>query len=105
MLNLGAGLTLHIRISVAVFFCCEVFSAFQLWFSIVFGNIELKYLVMGCERKFALRKRAYSNILKISQPKNEKFHIKKSDIFHISAQNRDCGYSLEPPLTNTHDQK
>ena len=22
---------------------------------------------------------------------------KKSDIFHISAQNKDCGYSLEPP--------
>ena len=35
-----------------------------------------------------------------------KFHLKKlnifrkkknSDIFHISAQNIDCGYSLEPP--------
>ena len=25
------------------------------------------------------------------------FHIKKSDIFHISAQNIDCEYSLEPP--------
>ena len=25
------------------------------------------------------------------------FHIKNSDIFHISAQNIDCGYSLEPP--------
>ena len=24
-------------------------------------------------------------------------HIKSSDIFHISAQNIDCGYSLEPP--------
>ena len=23
--------------------------------------------------------------------------MKKSDIFHISAQNIDCGYSLEPP--------
>ena len=29
--------------------------------------------------------------------KNEKFQIKNSDIFHISAQNIDCGYSLEPP--------
>ena len=28
---------------------------------------------------------------------NEKFQIKISDIFHISAQNIDCGYSLEPP--------
>ena len=25
------------------------------------------------------------------------FRIKNSDIFHISAQNIDCGYSLEPP--------
>ena len=29
--------------------------------------------------------------------KTEKFQIKKSDIFLISAQNIDCGYSLEPP--------
>ena len=29
--------------------------------------------------------------------KPESFHIKNSDIFHISAQNIDCGYSLEPP--------
>ena len=35
-------------------------------------------------------------MLKISPPKNENFQIKDSDIFHISAQNIDCGYSLEP---------
>ena len=29
--------------------------------------------------------------------KNENFQRKKSDIFRISAQNIDCGYSLEPP--------
>ena len=29
--------------------------------------------------------------------KLKKFQIKNSDIFHISAQNIDCGYSLEPP--------
>ena len=46
----------------------------------------------------SLRKHAYSNILKILQPKkNENFQIKNSDIFHLSAQNIDCGYSLEPP--------
>ena len=44
-----------------------------------------------------LRKHAYSNILKILQPKKEIFQIKNSDIFHISAQNIDIGYSLEPP--------
>ena len=29
--------------------------------------------------------------------KKGKFQIKDSDIFHISSQNIDCGYSLEPP--------
>ena len=46
---------------------------------------------------FSLQKQAYSNILKILPPKNENFRIKNSDIFHISAQNIDCGYSLELP--------
>ena len=40
----------------------------------------------------SLRKHAYSNILKILPPKTE-----NSDIFHISAQNIDCGYLLEQP--------
>ena len=31
----------------------------------------------------------------LQKPKN--IQIKNSDIFHISAQNIDCGYSLEPP--------
>ena len=44
-----------------------------------------------------LRKLRYINILKISPPKNWKFSDKNSDIIHISAQNIDCGYSLEPP--------
>ena len=47
--------------------------------------------------EISLRKHAYSNTLKISLPKTENFQIKKSDIFHNSAQNIDCGYSLEPP--------
>ena len=50
---------------------------------------------MGCKEQ-TLRKHAYSNILKISPPKTENLQIKNSDIFHISAQNIDCGYSLEP---------
>ena len=45
----------------------------------------------------SFRNHAYSNILKILPPNNENFRIKNSDIFHISAQNIDCGYSLEPP--------
>ena len=49
----------------------------------------------------SLRKQAYSNILKILPSKMKKKKKKKSDknsyIFHISAQNIDSGYSLEPP--------
>ena len=52
---------------------------------------------MNSNKTFSLRKHAYSNILKILQPKKEIFFIKNSDIFHISVQNIDCGYSLEPP--------
>ena len=33
----------------------------------------------------------------ITTKKKETFPIKNSDIFHISAQNIDCGYPLEPP--------
>ena len=48
---------------------------------------------------YPLRKHAYSNILKILQPKKGIFFYKKkkSEIFHISVQNIDCVYSLEPP--------
>ena len=45
----------------------------------------------------SLRKHAYSNIGKISPPKTEIFQVKNSDIFHLFAQNIECGYSLEPP--------
>ena len=48
-------------------------------------------------RWLLLRKHAYSNILKILSPKTENFQIKFYDILHISAQNIDCGHSLEPP--------
>ena len=50
-----------------------------------------------CFCRETLRKQAYSNILKNLPPKNEIFLDKNSDIFHISAQNIDCGYSLELP--------
>ena len=57
------------------------------------------YKNLGCPSAYppTLRKHAYSNIKKISPPKTENFHMKNSDIFHISAHNIDCGYSLEPP--------
>ena len=55
----------------------------------------------GCAGWFrrSLRKHAYSNtyILKISPPKTESFQIKVLIFIHISVQNIDCWYSLEPP--------
>ena len=56
----------------------------------------LKVWILHTEH-ISLRKHAYSCILKISPPKNWKFSDKNPDIFHIHAQNIDCGYSLEPP--------
>ena len=37
--------------------------------------------------------------------KLKKFQIKNSDIFHISAQNIDCGYLLEPPWRGAKKKK
>ena len=58
---------------------------------------EAKSTIIGLKPCIPLRKHAYSNILKILPPKNENFQIENSDIFHVTAQNIDCGYSLEPP--------
>ena len=47
--------------------------------------------------KFIITKtRLYKHIENFTS-KNWKFSDKNSDIFHISAQNINCGYSLEPP--------
>ena len=64
-------------------------------FHVLFYNaITLVYICL-----ISLRKHAYSNILKSLQPKKENFQIKKkNDIFHISAQNIGCGYSLVPTI-------
>ena len=45
------------------------------------------------EKYMSLRPK--TNILKILPSKTDNFQMKNSDIFHISAQNINCGYSLE----------
>ena len=50
-----------------------------------------EYGALRAASEFSLRKHAYSNIMEILQPKKNNFQIKKSDIFHISAQNINCG--------------
>ena len=50
------------------------------------------------EIRISLRKHAYSNILKILQPKKKNFQIKKNlYFFTFLLENKDCGYSLELP--------
>ena len=67
---------------------------------------DAKWVSIAFEKQVirSLRKHAYSSMLKIlaqkkkkKKKKNENCQIKNSDIFHICAQNINCGYSLEPP--------
>ena len=55
------------------------------------------FKLMKYVQELSLRNHAYSNILKILQPKKINFQIENCDIFHIYSQNIDCGYALEPP--------
>ena len=50
-----------------------------------------------------LRKHAYSNILKILPPENEFFSIKILIFFSNFCSKHRLWYSLEPPLTRTHN--
>ena len=57
-------------------------------------NIDHEILSTAITRKTRLFKYTENFTTK----KSENFQRKKNaDIFHISAQNIDCGYSLEPP--------
>ena len=46
---------------------------------------------------FITKTRLFKYIEILLPKKTENLKIKISDIFHISAQNIDCGYTLEPP--------
>ena len=68
----------------------------------IFFSVCSRLLIVGFLNSCTLQKTHYENMpiqiyWKFYHPKNENFQIKKFDIFHISAQNIDCGYSLEPP--------
>ena len=56
----------------------------------------VKGVLEAVEYNYIAKTRLFKYI-KIFTTKNWKFSDKNSDIFHISAQNKDCGYSLEPP--------
>ena len=46
---------------------------------------------------YITKTRLFKYIENFISKNTENFQIKISDIFHISAQNIDCGYSSEPP--------
>ena len=48
-------------------------------------------------QQYITKTRLFKYMENFTSKKPENFQIKNSDIFHISAQNIDCGYSLEPP--------
>ena len=51
----------------------------------------------GMERTCITKTRLFKNMENFTSKKTENFQMKNSGIFHISAQNIGCGYSLEPP--------
>ena len=67
------------------FFLCVCGGVFVYFF--FYSNFPVKFIT----------KTGLFKYIEISPPKTENFHIKNSNIFHISAQNINCEYSLEPP--------
>ena len=73
------------------------------WINKVLLRCDRSYLSLGTYEPWRQKKNhriTKTHLFKYSEnftTKNRKFSDKNSDIFHISAQNIDCGYSLEPP--------
>ena len=68
--------------------CSLLFAAYVFLRDIIYTYVKIVIITITKTRLF---------IQKISPPKIENFQIKNSDIFHIPAQNIDCGYLLKPP--------
>ena len=90
--NLHTFVPFYLLFSTPSHFCKRVHSKRN-----EFAPMGSNFFPLRVDSFSALRKHAYSNILKLLPPKkNEIFLIKTSVIFQISAQNIDCGYSLKP---------
>ena len=83
-------------LSVQVLLAASTTSFIRLMYSCIYNKFPVTTFSRSAVTN-TLQKHAYSNILKTLPPKNEKIQMKNSDI-HNSAQNIDCGYSLEPPM-------
>ena len=71
------------------------------------GKREM-FIFFGLQHVYGITKTRlfkYIENFTTKKKKKENFQIKSSDIFHISAQNIDCGYSLEPPRRGSSNEK
>ena len=57
----------------------------------------LKRMTQLAINNYSITKTYLFKYIEVFTSKNSKISDRKPDIFHISAQNIDCGYSLEPP--------
>ena len=57
----------------------------------------IRYSVLWSPAETITKTRLFKYIENFTTKQLANFQIKNSNIFHISAQNIDCGYSLEPP--------
>ena len=72
------------------YFCSKQFRDILVRFPLAVWNLGMHYILCHYENM------PIQIYWKFYHPKKN-FQIKKSDIFHNSAQNIDCGHSLEPP--------
>ena len=77
--------------------CSEWWLSFVLIIGILCSVFTLSLQTGKPEHTVYITKTGLFKYIENFTTKNENFQIKNSDIFHISDQNIDCGYSLEPP--------
>ena len=77
----------------------RLFFDYLLFISHTFSALERQYFMIAAFPGYlhSITKTNLFKYIKKIITKKWKFLDKKSDICHISAQNIDCGYSLEPP--------
>ena len=76
----------------SICFFVEKLETYQ-WFLVEKNCSTWNHVLKLCITKTCIFKQTENFTTK----KCEIFQIKNSNIFHISAQNIDCGYTLEPP--------
>ena len=116
---LGCLVALKIRTTTTITVFCSLHRKYKGWHFVLIPSAKeaismtCQALISGKNKTYILRcclfsflvsrfkvittTRLFKYIENFTNKKNEKFQIKKSDIFLISAQNIDRGYSLEPP--------